>query len=112
MWPLLLVPSALAAAPPAGAWFAYSYREDVRGTGGDYVGYSDATRATGRYEVTSVAADEVVFHARYDWTYANAEGKKERGNEDRTTSFGLPDRRYRQRIDLDDERLLAMASSE
>lgn len=99
-----LVHAAAAAGPPSGAWFTYELAQDVRGTGGEYVGYRDRTRSTGRYELTT-SADGIAVRARYDWTFASDDGKSERGTEDRAVTVALPDRRYTSPIDLDDEAL-------
>jgi len=96
---LILPVSAL---PTAGDNFEYTIIRKVGSGSGEYSGYSDELRSSGKYEITSVDSTEVQFHAAYSWTYSNSEGLTQQGSEDRIAAFSLDTRRYTTKTDLDE----------
>ncbi len=94
----LLLPAApvVAAAdhPDTGSFFEYTFHRAVGGGSGEYYGYTDDTRSSGRYDIIAVNATQATVHARYDWTYSTSEGGGRSGHVDRQVTFSLPDRHY------------------
>jgi GNAT superfamily N-acetyltransferase len=89
------------AASPSG-YFQYDLRRSVHGGRFAYAGYSDELVANGRYDVSTEAAERGAIHAVYHWRFDSSD-RHERGEEDRTVAFALPDRHYvGDRTDLDD----------
>jgi L-amino acid N-acyltransferase YncA len=100
--PAVDAPDASTPEAPGPAWFEYRLRQTVANGTGAYEGWSDALRASGRYELEGGS-----LWARYDWQYTSpddADGVLAgSGSEDRRVSFDPASRRYVGRpIDLDE----------
>ncbi len=102
--------AASAAAPGRGTYFKYDYLQKVDSGAGEYDGWGDETKGTGRYDVLSWGPDEAMMRVRQDWTYRNDDGKRDSGGMDRQFSFSLKTRHYTSNLtDLDDPPYTAMA---
>lgn len=80
--------------PQAGDFFEYSFHRHVGDGSGEYYGYADDTFSNGHYEVGQTNATHVSMHTVYTWSFANNEGTRQGGTENRFISFSLTDRRY------------------
>ncbi len=96
-----LIPTVLAT-PIKGDSFEYMIIRKVGSGSGEYSGYNDLLKSNGKYDITSVNATQVQFHAVYSWTYSNNEGLEQNGKEDRIAAFSLNTRSYTTRTDLDE----------
>jgi len=96
-----VIPTVIAI-PTASDSFEYAIIRKAGSGSGEYSGYSDELRSSGKYEIKSVNSTHILFHADYSWTYSNSEGLDQAGREDRISAFSMKTRRYTTRTDLDD----------
>ncbi|MCU0799873.1 MAG: hypothetical protein MUC62_09430, partial [Candidatus Thermoplasmatota archaeon] len=103
--PLFIGPGSRASASGGhdGTYFEYDYDQDISKCKGEYSGYDEKTRGTGRYEVIEWGPDSA--KVKYSWraSYSNNDGDDRDDNRKGTLEFDLTDRRYlTSEFDLDD----------
>jgi L-amino acid N-acyltransferase YncA len=92
-----------ASSPQTGDFFEYKLLRKVGDGTGEYEGYWDELRSSGRYEITSIAGGVVSLTATYSWAFSSNYAPSESGTESRAVKFDAGSRKYvSPKTDLDD----------
>ncbi len=85
-----------------GDFFTYDMREYITNGQGDYSGYNEETKGSGRYEVESVSGDEATVHYNWAWTYTSDTEHSAHASRDDRITFSRSTGAYISGFDLDE----------